>query len=106
MQDSSDNTAKEIKRIVKVVDTTKPEITLNGNEILEVFKNTKYSELSANCTDNYDKKCEVKISGKVDTTKIGNYKIAYTATDTSGNTSTKTRTVKIVSGDNPIITLK
>ncbi len=106
VQDSSDNTAKKVKRIVKVVDTTKPEITLNGSEILEVFKNAKYSELSANCADNYDKKCEVKIFGKVNTTKIGEYKITYIATDTSGNTSTKTRTAKVVSGDNPIITLK
>jgi len=41
---------------------------------------------------------QVVISGSVDTSTVGNYTITYTATDSSGNSVSVTRTVQVVAG--------
>ena len=76
-------------------DTQEPEITLFGDKNITIYVGEKYEELGAMAIDNVDKDVtkNIKISGKVDTTTVGTYKIKYTVTDSSNNKATITRTV-------------
>lgn len=78
-------------------DTTAPIITLNGDENIYLKLNDAYVENGAIAKDDRDTDVSVVISGVVDTTKIGEYILTYTATDKSGNISIKNRNVKVVS---------
>lgn len=49
------------------------------------------------------KKKYLKVSGKIDTNKIGKYVITYSATDKDNVTTTKKVTFKVVDGEKPII---
>lgn len=86
-----------ITRKVNIVDTIAPEITLKGESEVSLYINGKYEELGYTAIDNYDGDItdKVTIDNQVDLTKAGDYKIIYSITDTSGNTSTKERTVKV-----------
>lgn len=85
-------------RVVEVKDIKGPKIELiNGNEI-DVVINENYEEFGYTAIDNKDGDItsEVKVTGEVDTSILGEYKITYEASDTSGNKSTKIRTVNVV----------
>lgn len=90
-------TKKEVSRIVHVVDTTSPVITLKGKNKIEIYKGEKYQEPGYQVTDNYDTNLEekVKVTNKVDTTKSGTYTITYEVEDISKNKTMITRTVII-----------
>ena len=90
-------TKKEVSRIVHVVDTTSPVITLKGKNKIEIYKGEKYQEPGYQVTDNYDTNLEekVKVTNKVDTTKSGIYTITYEVEDISKNKAMITRTVII-----------
>ena len=77
-------------------DATKPVITLNGASSIELTKGTAYTELGATATDDRDGSIDVVITGTVEVTKLGTYTITYTATDKAGNSTVKTRTIKII----------
>lgn len=112
------------------VDTTAPTLTLNGeaNVELEVGKDT-YTEENATATDNIDGTWTVtpefihySLNGpfietvdKVDTNKVGTYKIVYSCTDKAGNKCVDAnrsihnyvmRTVTVVDKTAPVITVK
>ncbi len=92
-------------RTVKIVDTTKPTLTLNGEESLTLEAGVdSYEEKNAKCSDIAG--CEITIAGKVDTKKTGNYEIIYTATDKNKNISLKKRSITVVDTTNPTLTLK
>ena len=99
-----DNKEYNYFRVVKVVDTTSPEIKLNGNEKIIVIKGEKYTEQGCIAIDNYDGDItdKVEVSSNVDSNKVGEYKVVYSITDTSGNTSSKERTV-IVKNPNKVV---
>jgi hypothetical protein len=84
---------------ITVPDTVAPVITLTGLSIVNIVQGGIYTEPGATCVDNKDVTCNVTKSGTVDTNTPGTYTLTYTAIDSSGNTSTKTRTVKV----NPIV---
>jgi hypothetical protein len=46
---------------------------------------------------------KIKISGKINTKKLGKYKIKYTVTDSNGNKITKALTFKVVDTQKPVI---
>jgi hypothetical protein len=100
-----------VTRIVKVVlppDTTKPVITLNGANPLELTKGSTYTELGATATDDRDGVVNVTISGTVDVNSVNSYTITYRAKDKAGNEAVATRTVKVVlppDTTKPVITL-
>ena len=52
--DSSGNAATEVTRVVNVVDTTIPVITLVGDTQITVEVGTTYTDLGATASDNYD----------------------------------------------------
>lgn len=88
-------------RTVRVVDTTAPEMTLNGRQYVLLPVNGVYQEAGVTVTDNYDGDISsaVKISGKVDVTKPGMYQVIYTSTDSSKNESTIIRMVNVQEDD-------
>lgn len=93
--DSSNNTSNT-DRIVNVVDTTAPIITLTGDASITQEAGNTYTELGATATDNVDTGLSVTISGSVDTETIGEYTLTYSATDSSGNAAVAvTRTVTV-----------
>lgn len=105
--DANGNAADEITRTVNVVDKTKPVITLLGpSEITLEAKNSTYTEYGAVATDNYDRSCEVQITGSVNTNTVGDYVLTYSATDYSGNEAIiVTRIVHVKDRIGPDITL-
>ena len=102
--DSLGNTSEAI-RTVYVVDRTPPVITLNGESSIEIEVFSSYTELNATASDEYDGNVSVITSGTVNTNVVGTYTITYTATDSAGNSSSKTRTVNVVDTTGPAITV-
>ena len=93
-KDTSGNKATEVTRTVKVVDTTKPEIQINGDATVHVDGGSVYEDAGAVVTDNYDASVELNVTNPVDTSVPGTYVVKYNAKDTSGNKATEvTRTV-------------
>ena len=101
----NDGNTHSIIRSVIVRDTTSPVITLVGNSTVTLQLNSNYSEQGANATDNYDSSVNVSISGTINTSTPATYVITYSATDSSGNNSTKTRNVIVENNEPPIITV-
>lgn len=85
----------EVVRTVRVVDTTAPVITLLNEEPLTLEQGTEYREYGAQAVDNYDNEVEVTISNSIDLAQPGNYTVVYSATDSSNNTATVEKQVKV-----------
>lgn len=94
-QVSVDNTVEYVYRDVIVIDKVAPVIKLLGEEVTYVLLNGEYYEEGYIVSDNYDDNLNdnVKISGKVDLSKVGSNFITYTVSDNSGNKSSVTREV-------------
>ena len=107
--DGASNAAGQATRSVTVQDTTAPTITLNGLSPMTVVANDPYSEPGAMAMDD----CEGDISGSVavggdtvDTSTPGVYTVTYDVTDSESNAATQVmRTVAVVQGNKPVITL-
>jgi hypothetical protein len=100
------NKSSTITRIVNVVDQTSPIIELIGEAIITHQQGSEYTDLGTNATDNNDSTVDVTTKGFVDSNKVGNYEMIFTATDKAGNKATqKTRMVIIVDKTPPIIKL-
>jgi len=81
---------------VLIPDVIAPIITLNGEKTITLHQNATYEELGATALDERDGEVDVTVEGSVDTSKIGNYAILYSAKDKAGNEATLTRTVHVV----------
>ncbi len=79
-----------------IVDYENPDIKLNGDNPMSIYLGDTYEEPGAVVTDNSGETIEAVITGTVDSNALGDYVITYTATDSSGNTFTITRTVSVV----------
>jgi len=79
-------------------DTTPPVITLKGKTIITLSKGDSYHEEGATARDNVDGDItkKIKIKGNVNTSKAGTYIILYSVSDSTGNTTTVKRTVKVI----------
>lgn len=77
-----------------IADTTQPTITFSGKN--KISKDITSFDLLKNvtCEDNSGY-CDMEFSGEIDYGVAGKYIITYTATDPSGNTSTKKRVITI-----------
>ncbi|GAB2572671.1 immunoglobulin-like domain-containing protein [Gracilibacillus alcaliphilus] len=95
--DSSGNQT-EVMRTVEVVDTTNPEIILEGKAEITLELGDSYQESGAIAKDNYDGDIsdQIKIIRDVNIEQVGTYELIYTVTDSSGNVTSGTRTVHIV----------
>ena len=103
--DSAGNvgTATRTVNVVLAPDTIKPVLTLNGEKTITLTQGTAYHEAEAKAIDDRDGNLTVNISGSVDTTKVGEYTLTYTATDSAGNVGTATRVVKVVDHGAPVV---
>jgi hypothetical protein len=96
--DNAGNRAEEVVRTVRVVDTTRPVVTLNGSSTIRVKVGDTYTEPGMNVSDNYDSANQIQqtISGSVNISAVGTYTLTYSARDSSGNTSTPVQRQVIV----------
>ena len=85
-------------------DSTAPVITITGSASINHEQGTTYTDEGATATDAVDGSVTVSTSGSVDDA-AGTYTITYSATDSSGNAATATRTVIVADTIAPIITL-
>ena len=95
-------TYRQCGAMKSTVDNKGPDIKLNGSDVVTVDLGSKYKEPGVkSVVDNTDGKMDIKDviidSKKIDTEKIGTYKVTYTATDGLKNKTTVERTVEVVS---------
>ena len=84
--DGAGNTASA-DRIVRVVDTTKPVITLLGDPNTKIHRGESYNDAGATAFDNYDGDLTAKIvvTSTVDSRHTGDFTVTYSVTDAAGN---------------------
>ncbi len=103
-----ENLRNDNERIL-FTDEIPPELTLNGDNPLEVEAGEPYVEAGATALDNVDGdiSASVVISGDiVDTGTVGTYFVEYNVSDSAGNPAVAlTRTVNVVDTSVPVITL-
>lgn len=94
VRDKHGNTTS-IKRNVIYEDKEKPEITLNGDNIVYMFVGDTYQDSFVNVVDNCDSNLQgsVEVSNDVNMSEAGSYHVTYTVKDSSGNENTITREV-------------
>jgi len=98
--DASDNSDSKT-RVVRVVDTQKPTITLNGDSVIEIQVGQAFNDPGATATDACAGALEVQVSGTVNTSVAATYQLVYTAQDPSGNKAQVSR--KVVVKEAPVI---
>ncbi|MEG2543341.1 MAG: DUF5011 domain-containing protein [Longicatena sp.] len=88
---------KKVTRVVHVVDTKKPVITLKGPTTYRIFENGLIKEPGYVASDAYegDLSKQVTIENNVNIKKQGNYSISYHVKDSSGNVATSKRNVQV-----------
>jgi hypothetical protein len=102
--DQFGNAATPVTRTVKVVDTTKPAISLNGGNPTTVECHGNYTELGAVANDACAGSFAATASGTVNVNAPGTYTITYNAKDPSGNAAVPvTRTVNVADTTPPTI---
>ena len=108
VSDSSGNHAVQQVRTVHVGDVTPPAITLAGPADMTIQVNSAYADPGYAAADDYDGDLtsSVAVTGTVDATKIGTYRLYYDVTDSSGNHAVQqVRTVHVVAATPPAIAL-
>jgi len=103
--DGSGNNAQPVTVVITVADTTKPEISIAGNDSVTIEVFSAFTLPSASATDNYYTNLSVTTSGSFNRNKVGNYVITYTCTDGSGNTATRKRVISVIDTKAPVISL-
>jgi len=103
--DMAGNTATTTRSIT-FSDITPPVIMLAGASNITASFNSPYIDAGATAIDNSGETISVSVTGTVDTSKIGSYGLAYTATDSENNKSMVIRTVNVLDMTPPVITLK
>lgn len=96
VSDSSNNESFT-ERMVRIQDMVSPVISLNGEQTVVVYIGNEYIEQGATAMDDADGdiSSNIQIEGTVDINTIGEYNLTYKVTDSNGNVSTATRTVKV-----------
>ena len=86
---------QHVTRIVDVIDTTPPDITLNPG-VDTVILNGTWVDAGVTVSDNSGLDVTVVIDGEVVTSMTGEYRITYVATDAFGNQSEMVRFVHVI----------
>lgn len=104
--------AKPVTRTVEVIDTIRPVAKLHGSAYNSVEVFTKYEDSGASATDNYYSSVSITDGGSFYKTfsngiptRLGTYTAIYTATDSSGNTATVSRTIRVFDSVAPVVKL-
>ena len=102
VSDAAGNKAEEVSRTVTVndqPDTTKPVITLTGEESITIVVGNKYVDAGATANDNRDGDITSKIDtiNGVNSNVIGTYSVTYNVSDAAGNKADEVvRTVNVI----------
>ena len=91
----SDGITKTISRKVNVIDTTKPVITGAVDTTITTSDTTFNIMNGVSATDNSGETIVVKTKSNLTLGVKGEYTVTYIATDSSGNTISKTRKIKV-----------
>ncbi|PIR22388.1 MAG: hypothetical protein COV44_08240 [Deltaproteobacteria bacterium CG11_big_fil_rev_8_21_14_0_20_45_16] len=103
---SKEGLLAQARRKVVVRDSTPPSLSLNGASEQTLERTNDYIELGYLANDNYDSSLNVSVTGSVDSSKIGTYRLEYQVSDSSGNSSDpKTRLVYVVDTVPPVISI-
>ena len=96
--DAAGNAAEPITRKITVIDTTPPEIALEGDAPMHIELNTPYVEPGATAYDRVDGDLseQLVLTGAVNPLAEGTYAIAYAVSDQAGNEATAERSVRVV----------
>ena len=82
-------------------DDEPPVIKLRGDRVVEVDQYDEYDDRGAKAEDNVDERVDVKVEGgDVDTRKPGEYRVRYTAHDSTGNWADAVERVVVVNDIN------
>lgn len=95
----------KVNQIANIVDTTSPEITLNGEEVYNQSYAKEYIEPGYTVIDNYDKNLADKVQVSKEEVSEQEYNLVYTVEDSSGNKASKIRRVCIIDDIAPVIKL-
>lgn len=92
-------------RKVCVVDTTKPNLTIDSEKEKTICIGDKYSEPTYTAIDNYDGDItkNVKVQSNLNLEKMGTYEIVYSVSDSSGNEASDKITINVKKAKNPYI---
>lgn len=96
-KDSEDST----QSVPSGSDITPPVVTLAGEKVMTLVQDVSFIDPGAIAVDETDGSVTVVTTGKVDTSKPGDYLLTYTAQDRSGNRALATRTVTILPKPGP-----
>lgn len=98
VSDAAGNMATPRTRTVNVADTTPPVITLLGDNPMTIDQGTKLFLPGATAFDNFDGDLThaIIVSGFVDTSIAGDYKLTYSVSDAAGNEAVALRPVFVV----------
>lgn len=114
--DPSGNSSQVSTRNVIVGDTTIPDVSLIGADIVTIDVNDRYYDIGINYADNYTSNRNLTItrsgsfvtafgeSGVAD--ELGTYDYTYTVTDAEGNSTSVTREIEVIDRVAPVIKLK
>ena len=102
--DASGNSATAT-RTVFVTDTTGPTVTVVGDNPVTVELGDTYTDAGVLLEDLDPRAITLDTTNEVDVFAPGEYTVTYTATDSSGNATTATRTVNVVDTTAPTITI-
>lgn len=94
--------------VINDLDEIPPTLVLNGDSFVTAEAGQPYSEPDPAYTvddNNGEENVTVELQGVVNTNQIDSYNLVYTATDTAGNETTRTRTVQVADNTPPVITL-
>ena len=107
VSDANGNAAEPVTRMVSVVDTTKPVITMLGNATETVEAKDTYTDVGASASDTLDGNLTDSVTSvsTVKTDAVGSYSVTYSVSDANGNAAEVTRTVSVVDTTKPVITL-
>ena len=90
---------------VKVIDTTSPEIIIEGDEEYKLSYSKEYEELGFSAVDIYDGDLKDKVQISKEEINENEYNIKYLVEDSSGNKTEKVRHVTLIDDIAPEITL-
>jgi PKD repeat protein len=83
--DNSGNMSDTVDRIVRVVDSQKPVITMKGDDFVYIERWVPYIDSGATVADNYYTGMNPVVTQTGNTLKLGIFFVHYDATDLSGN---------------------
>ena len=89
-------------RGISVDTTTRPTITVRGDNPATVRVNNRYEDVGADCSNNANSTLPVGTTHSVDTSEPSTHTVTYRCDDGRHNTATATRTVIVASDDAPL----